>query len=86
MENIFLNCGSCPFFKTNHCNLTLLGCSCDDECYFLSVGHDIDYSCSAKILSYFQKWRRGGIGKQPSGFLVGIALDNAIYCLRNINK
>lgn len=38
------------------------------------------------ILHHFQKWRRGGRGKQPNPTIIGDAIDRAIQTLRRGTK
>ena len=82
MENKFIICKNCPFFKSGHCRITLYGCSEHDICRFSDFDTDLDKRQAMKVLSYFQKWRRGGDGLQPNSHLLGLALDEAIRSLR----
>ena len=91
MENSFITCGYCPFFKYwnyEGCGrwcLSIFDVKEKNDCLFLRY-KSIDASVALKVLHYFQTWRRGGDGLQPNGHLVGLALDEAIRSLRNDNR
>lgn len=91
MENRFITCEYCPFFRFKYidgcgiCELTELSMFEKEKCYLLGEKR-LCRPIALKVLEYFQKWRRGDNGKQPSGFLVGLALDEAIRSLRKEDK
>lgn len=86
MVNSFYLCRKCPFYKNRHCKIAKKDVQGDDVCLFADFSSDLDCRQSAKILSYFQHWRRGGPGLQPNGHLLGLALDVAIRSLRKESK
>ena len=86
-----ITCKECPFLRNahnkslgnyKHCWIAQYGRMPDDECYFLDIEHNLDNRQAEKILSYHNKWRRGKKGKKVNGFLVGLAITEAIRCLR----
>lgn len=83
-------CGECSFFKhedvngRGYCIISRNQYRCDDLCEF-KEGY-ISKVETLRGLHYYQKWRRGGNGKQPHPYVVGQMIDSAIRSLRRITK
>lgn len=89
--NRLVTCKECPFLRNGHdkslgyykhCWIAQYGRMPNDECYFLEMGHDLNNRQAAKVLSYHNKWRRGKKRKMVSGFLIGLAINQSLRCLR----
>lgn len=46
----------------------------------------MDRKAALRVLHYYQKWRRGCKGKQPSGRIVGMAIDCALRDMRFMER
>lgn len=79
-------CGECPYAKNEDasgymwCELMNDNTHCSNQCN-LSYGA-LTPKRIAKILHNLQKWRRGGKGKMPNPYIIGVAIDSAIRILR----
>lgn len=86
----YCKCGECAFLKNEgidgygQCIITRNIRHCGEMCSFQD---DMpDEVQAVRILHHFQKWRRGGRGKQPNPTIVGDAIDRAIRTLRQETK
>ena len=74
-------CGECSFCIDGFCTVcqqTVLG---HERCSLHR--HTMTVEQIEKVLHTYQKWRRGGRGKQPHPYVVGVAIDGAIKSLRS---
>ena len=82
----YCKCGECAFLKNEgidgygQCIITRNIQHCGEMCSFQD--DKPDEVQAVRILHHFQKWRRGGRGKQPNPTVIGDAIDRAIRTLR----
>lgn len=79
------NCGECSFSHCSEsgfgfCEIVKLPRRSEDGCYFKTYA--VLKRDALKIVSSFQKWRRGGKGKQPHPGLCGVAIDRLVHFVR----
>lgn len=86
----YCKCGECAFLKNEgidgyvQCIITRNIQHCGEMCSFQD--DKPDEVQAVRILHHFQKWRRGGRGKQPNPTIIGDAIDRAIRTLRRETK